>query len=90
LISMQERDFGSAQDELEIAFRIDPEHRGIRKSLGYAYVWGDRLDQAERVLEGIAEAKSEMEAYTWWWDENNRSDLSSQANALEKILDTVP
>jgi O-antigen ligase len=86
LISMQRRDFSSAQVELEVAFQIDPAHRGIRKSLGYAYVWGNKLDQAERVLEGITEAKSEMEVYTWWWDENDRSDLSNQADELAQLL----
>ncbi|UCF29067.1 MAG: hypothetical protein JSW42_05165 [Chloroflexota bacterium] len=86
LISMQRRDFESAQAELENAFLIDPEHRGIRKSLGYAYVWGDRLDQANQILIGINEAKSEMEVYTWWWNENDRLDLSSQANDMVEIL----
>jgi predicted Zn-dependent protease len=87
---MQRRDFDAAQKELENAFVIDPDHRGIRKSLGYAYVWGDKLERAERLLGEINEAKSEMEVYTWWWKENDRSDLSSQANELVKILDAAP
>jgi hypothetical protein len=87
LISMQRRDFNAAQTELENAFLIDPDHRGIRKSLGYAYVWGDRLDRAGLMLEGINEAKSEMEVYVWWWNEIDRSDLSNQANEIVDMLD---
>jgi O-antigen ligase len=90
LISMQRRDFNAAQTELGNAFVIDPDHRGIRKSLGYAYVWGDKLERAERLLEEIDEAKSEMKVYTWWWKEHDRSDLSSQASELVKILDAAP
>ena len=88
LIAMQRRDFNMAQAELGRAFEIDPDHRGIRKSLGYASVWGDRLERAESLLDGISEAKDEMEVYTWWWKENDRLDLSSQANEMVSILDT--
>ncbi len=86
LISMQKRDFNSAQIELEKALQIDPDHRGIKKSLGYSYVWGNNLDQAKQMLEGITEAKSEMEVYTWWWKENDRLDLSNQANEIAELL----
>lgn len=90
LISMQRRDFDAAQTQLGNAFVLDPDHRGVRKSLGYAYVWGEKLEKAERVLEGINEAKSDMEVYTWWWKELDRSDLSNQADEFVKKLDASP
>jgi tetratricopeptide (TPR) repeat protein len=89
LISMQSRDFDAAQTELEKAFEIDPNHRGIRKSLGYAYVWGDRLQRAKLLLDEIDEAKQEMKVYTWWWEENDRLDLSSQANEMVSFLEAI-
>ncbi|MGB5844108.1 MAG: O-antigen ligase family protein [Anaerolineales bacterium] len=86
LIAMQMRDFDAAQVELEQALKIDPEHNGIRKSLGYVYVWNGHLDQAASLLEGIDEAKDEMEAYAWWWGENKRPDLADQAIKMAQIL----
>jgi tetratricopeptide (TPR) repeat protein len=89
LIAMRSRDFSTAQTDLERAFNIDPDHRGIRKSLGYAYVWEGDLENAERMLQGIREARDEMEVYSWWWGENNRWDLATQASEMVSILDTV-
>jgi hypothetical protein len=74
---------------LEKAFNIDPDHRGIRKSLGYAYVWDSNLENAELMLEGIDEAEIEMEIYSQWWSENNRPDLATRAREMVQILDTV-
>jgi hypothetical protein len=89
LIAMRSRDFSTAQTDLERAFNIDPDHRGIRKSLGYAYVWEGDLENADRMLQGISEARDEMEVYSWWWGENNRWDLATQASEMVSILDTV-
>lgn len=86
LIAMQRRDFGTASEELEWAYELDREHRGIRKSLGYAYVWEGKLDDAHALLEEIDEAEYEMGVYTWWWRELNRRDLASQAKDMETIL----
>ncbi len=89
LVAMQERDFIRAQYELERAYGIDPEHRGIRKALGYTYVWMGNLNDAAMMLIGVHEAESEMEIYSWWWGENNRRDLATQASEMVSILATV-
>ena len=89
LVAMQERDFIRAQYELERAYDIDPEHRGIRKALGYTYVWMGNLNDAAMMLIGVHEAESEMEIYSWWWGENNRRDLATQASEMVSILATV-
>jgi tetratricopeptide (TPR) repeat protein len=89
LISMQRRDFDTAQIELGRAYEIDPKHRGIRKSLGYAYVWGDRLQRARLLLDEIDEAKQEMKVYSWWWEEKDRLDLSSQADEMVSLLEAI-
>jgi O-antigen ligase len=86
LISLQARRFEVAQLELEEAHQIDPEHRGIRKSLGYVYAWNGAFDQAYQMLEGIGEAKEEMGVYVWWWRENARPDLADQAENLAHLL----
>ncbi len=86
LISAQGRDFEIAQVELERANLIDPEHRGIKKSLGYIYAWNGEITRAAHLLEGIGEARDEMEVYAWWWRENNEPGLADQAGDLARLL----
>jgi hypothetical protein len=86
LVAMQERDFIRAQYELERAYDIDPEHRGIRKALGYTYVWMGNLNDAAMMLIGVHEAESEMEIYSWWWGDRERQDLSAQATEMARLL----
>lgn len=86
LVAMQERDFIRAQYELERAYDIDPEHRGIRKALGYTYVWMGNLNDAAMMLIGVHEAESEMEIYSWWWRDRERQDLSAQATEMARLL----
>ena len=89
LIATQKRDFEMAQVELAKANIVDPEHRGIRKSLGYAYVWGGELDKPKYLLWDIREAENEMGVYSWWWGEQDRGDLAQQAKAMEGILNAL-
>jgi len=86
LIAMQAREFDTAQVELEQAYTIDPEHRGIKKTLGYVYAWNGQYDQAALLLEEIDEAKEEMEVYTWWWQEHDQPELAEQAGKMARIL----
>jgi O-antigen ligase len=86
LISAQSRNFDQAQDALLEAYKIDPNHRGIRKSLGYVYAWNGELDQAAGVLEGIEEARDEMDVYSWWWQENDQPILANFAGNLARLL----
>jgi len=86
LISAQGRDFDMAEGELERAYLTDPEHRGIKKSLGYVYAWNGEITRAAHFLEGIGEAPDEMEVYAWWWRENNEPGLADQAGDLARLL----
>lgn len=63
-----------------------PSHRGVRKVLGYAYVWQGRLDEAARLLNDIPEARNEMDTYSWWWGTQGRDDLAAQAAAMAERL----
>jgi hypothetical protein len=75
-----------AEGELERAYLTDPEHRGIKKSLGYVYAWNGEITRAAHFLEGIGEAPDEMEVYAWWWRENNEPGLADQAGDLARLL----
>jgi O-antigen ligase len=86
LIDTLRRDFPAARQHLELAFQLAPEHRGARKALAYNYVWLGAYEDALPLLQGMPEAKSEMEAYSGWWSLQGRSDLAAQAAQMAALL----
>jgi tetratricopeptide (TPR) repeat protein len=90
LISMLRRDFKSAVANLEAAYQELPNHRGIIKNLGYAYVWLGEWDRAQALLGRIPEAQDEMKVYIWWWKTQGRPDLSENASIMVSRLNTSP
>ena len=90
LISLLRQDFKTAAAQLETAHRRAPDHRGITKSLGYCYVWLGDLEKARQLLERIPEAQNEMKVYIWWWETQDRPDLSQRASQMASRLDTSP
>jgi O-antigen ligase len=86
LITMLRRDFPAAQSQLEAAFILDSGHRGVRKALGYCYVWLGMYDRAANMLQAIPEAKQELAVYAWWWASQNRPDLAQRADQMVKAM----
>jgi len=86
LVAAQAQDFETAQVELEEAHQIDPQHRGIRKSLGYVYTWNSQFDQAGILLAGIKEASQEMKEYNRWWKELKNPELADSASRMAGFL----
>ncbi|MEJ2303795.1 MAG: O-antigen ligase family protein [Anaerolineales bacterium] len=87
LIALLNRDFPTALAHLEKAHHLDPSHRGIRKSLGYTYVWTEQFDLARQMLAQIPEAPEELGVYVWWWTTQSRPDLSARAKEAALILE---
>jgi tetratricopeptide (TPR) repeat protein len=91
LINMLEHDFPEAVKYLERAHAVDPDHKGIQKTLGYSLAWNGQYERAGAVLSGIPEARQELSVYTWWWAIQERNDLSSgAASTLEFITLNYP
>jgi hypothetical protein len=86
LIDLARGDFSAAVAELETAYRVDPGHRGVRKALGYSYVWLGQPEQAVPLLTGLPEAVGELETYAWWWGTQGRPDLADRAAWMAKRL----
>ena len=86
LISIQQRDFEAAVFHLELAYDADPGHRGIRKTLGYAYAWTGQFDRAYLLHLGLPETAEEMKVYAWWWRERGRDDLGANAEWMATLL----
>lgn len=90
LIAMHRRDFASAIRLLEAARAHAPSHRGVLKSLAYCYVWAGEMERAQALLAQIPEAAEELDVYIWWWQTQNRSDLSASARLALEALDAAP
>jgi len=86
LILMSDYGFQKAAEHLELALGASPEHRGIRKNLGYCYTWLGEFDKAELLLEQIPEAKTEMETFVWWWQTQNQNNLAKNAAEMSILL----
>lgn len=82
LIAMLRRDFTTAVAHLERAYQADGNHPGIRKVLGYSYVWSGQLDHAVEVLANVPETRDEMAVYVWWWGTQGRKDLAAHAEEI--------
>jgi O-antigen ligase len=87
LMAILARDYETAVSHLEIAPSGFIHQRGVSKSLGYTYVWQGDLDKATELLLNIPEATDEMQVYIWWWETQNRSDLSQKAKNMAGQLE---
>ncbi len=79
MLAMLNQDFRTAATNLEQALELDPDHRGIRKSLGYSYLWSGDPARAAAYLVPLPETVSELDAYAWWWSNQGRPDLAETA-----------
>jgi tetratricopeptide (TPR) repeat protein len=87
LIYMLRRDYVTAANYLEVAKNQVPDHRGIIKSLGYDILWMGKVDNAYALLSNLPEVLGgELDAYYWWWQTQDRSDLSGYAASAIDIF----
>lgn len=89
LIALLQSDIPEALTQLEGAYQADPAHRGVRKKLGYAYVWAGDFVRAKMLLAVIPEAIHEMPIYVGWWGNQGRADLAAQAQKMSAIMRQV-
>jgi tetratricopeptide (TPR) repeat protein len=82
MIASERREYERAKQYLSRAYEVYPEHYGIRKMLGYSYLWLGNVDKAAVLLKPDSETLKELDAYTYWWTTQNREDLSLLAQQL--------
>lgn len=86
ILAAYKEDHDAVTAYLENAYRTDSQHRGVRKMLGYSYVWDGRFDEAAILLADIPEARYELEIYSRWWGAQGRDDLSGRAARMASLL----
>lgn len=86
-IAMAGRDFVTARVFLDRALTANPNHRGVRKELGFCYAWLDMQEESVKLLKTIPEAASELEVYVWWWGTKGREDLGKLAADMLELLE---
>lgn len=90
MLAMLRQDFAPAEEYLTAARLADPGHRGVLKSLGFCRVWLGDIAGAKALLENIPEAQEELDAYIWWWGQQDRPDLALNAElALMELKDSA-
>lgn len=82
LLAMERWEWETAVIHLQIAHETAPTHRGIRKNLGYSYVWLGEFERAAVVLDNISETQAEMAIYSQWWSQRGRPDLAERAAVM--------
>ncbi|MCA9934927.1 MAG: O-antigen ligase family protein [Anaerolineales bacterium] len=85
-LALLQQDFATAVFYLERAYKTDPNHRGIRKALGYSYLWSGQLNKSFPLLATLAEVPGELDTYPWWWQSQNRDDLATLAQQMRDAV----
>ena len=85
-LALLRQDFATAVSYLERAYKADPNHRGIRKALGYSYLWSGQLNKSFPLLATLAEVPGELDTYPWWWQSQNRDDLATLAQQMRDAV----
>jgi hypothetical protein len=87
LIALLEGDYSAAVSHLESAYLQRPSHRGIRKTLGFSYVWVGDYQKARLMLGNLPEALRELHFYQGWWNDRGREDLANQALTMMAFIE---
>jgi hypothetical protein len=85
-MAMLERDYETAVTYLEEARALTTNHRGVRKSLGYSYLWTGDYEKAHNFLRGYFEITQELSTYQDWWAANDHPELAVHAQNMLPLL----
>jgi O-antigen ligase len=86
MIVSERGDYERVKQYLSQAYEVYPAHYGIRKLLGYGYLWLGDVEKAASLLNPDSETLKELDSYAHWWTTQNRSDLSMLAQQASSRL----
>ena len=87
-IALQAGEYDEAVKFLKTAHEVDPNHTGIQKTLGFAYVWTGDFDQAYGMIARYPEAITELDRYYYWWQIKGKPTLSANASQMIEYMRT--
>jgi putative inorganic carbon (HCO3(-)) transporter len=85
MMALDQGDFDAAVTYLGRAYSQEPRNQATLKLLGLAYLWTGQLDLAEGLLRQLdvqGELVEELGNWRWWWDTQDRKDLSAYADEM--------
>ena len=85
-IALQAGEYQEAVNFLKTAHEVDPNHAGIQKTLGFAYVWTGDFDQAYAMIAKYPEAITELDSYYYWWQIQGKPTLSANASQMVEYM----
>jgi lipopolysaccharide biosynthesis regulator YciM len=83
-------DFGEAVRRLALAHEQAPDHQGVEKSLGFAYLWAGEEQKGIQLLSHFPEAQTELRFYAELWRRQGESELSRRAWRASMLLKSAP
>jgi len=89
MIALEEHNFDKAVSYLERAYSQEPNNQATLKTLGYASLWTGRLDRAEFLFSQLdfqSRLVDELNYWRWWWNTQERQDLSEYADEMLQRL----
>lgn len=86
LLALERNDFTQAVAFLQRAHALDPAHLGIRKALGYSYLWTGELQQAHNYLQTAPFVNQELDAYIAWWQQRGQHQLAGNAAQMRSYF----
>jgi len=89
LIALHEKDFTLAREHLLDAYRLNPDHRGIRKALGYTSLWMGDIPTSIALLKWYPEVDGELTFWSEWWNNEDRVDLAGRVTAFRRTMTVV-
>jgi O-antigen ligase len=87
LILMERGAYADAARHLTLAYDSASDSRATRKALGLALTWSGDIARAVELLTPLPEARTELEAYAFYWQSTGQSTLSQHAS---HVADRLP
>ena len=89
-LALAGKDFGEAVRRLARAHEQAPDHQGVEKSLGFAYLWAGEEQKGIPLLSHSQDAQTELRFYAELWRRQGESELARRAWRASMLLEPAP
>jgi tetratricopeptide (TPR) repeat protein len=89
-LALAGKDFGEAVRRLALAHAQAPDHPGVEKSLGLAYLWAGKELEGIHLLSHSPGVQAELRFYAELWRRQGESELARRAWRAAMLLESSP